>query len=229
MTPPPSPLLKNCPKEIQDDPLPFDECSTEVPDWRKAGERYQQLTVYLEAGGMELFDRGFLWRPGFGAVYRPTRILGLGAQINTVLEGWEVTELDAFAKLDLSLNIDHEAKHRATFSVFSGIHSVFGKMLPVAGAGPGQEVSGNRFLTGAEFAWDIRVFKLPPPVLEYNPVLEYITLSPFLAFYYTPEASLSLSADESRQVQVQDQVRILFGIRLGLEMFNVGNQPAPPP
>lgn len=226
---PPSPLLKNCPKEVQNDPLPFDECSTEVPDWRPAGERYQQLTVYLEAGGMEFFDRGMLLRPGFGGVYRPTRIFGIGAQFNTTMvinnffNDWDAKELNALAKLDLSLNIDHNAKHRATFSLLGGINHVLRNELPLTEGGLEQEVTGSRFLTGAEFAWDIRAFHFN------DPVMEFITLSPFLAFYYTPETRLSLSADESRQVQVQDQVRVFLGIRLGLEMFNVGNQPAPPP
>jgi len=209
---PPPISLENCPKEIRENPLPFDECSEKVDPWLEPVDRFHRLSFNLDFIFLPQTPGDHWFRLGSGVLFRPIQNLGIGAQVDLPLRTDKAPdELNAFGKLQWSFPLPCEGKcptlHSLTIGGLFGIKHLWSQNRETV-AGGVQPVSGTMFNAGPELAWDIRFVR-------------WMTLSPYAGITFTPASELS-HGTSGDAVDVLLGVDVIFGLRLGFDTFRVG-------
>ncbi len=213
MTPPPI-SLENCPPEIRANPLPFDECVAEQPRTDPALPpppprhvppqfRFRRLSLGHEASFRFLnhSEAEFQFRLGAFALFRPHRMFGIGAQMDTDF----VSEIGALGRLQGSFWLDRFGIHKLSVAPLFGVRHLFDQARPLESGGSAN-VQGSLFVTGLELAWDIQLIR-------------ELTLAPYVRTLISPPSEVRLVDAPETAVSISTHVEALAGLRLTYDLF----------
>ncbi len=203
MTPPLS--IQNCPPEIREHPLPFDQCSTPNPEWRPPEQRFARLSlaydlaIPIAGGGDKTVRQGVL------ALYRPFSQLGIGLQADTTFGDQSYF----LGRIQGSFNLQSFGRTRGTFAGLFGLSHIASQGRLVEDGSGRETVSGNLFAAGIETALDWRLFS-------------WASLSPYMRILYSPSGNATQDNPPHGSVALSPTVDFHTGMRLSFDLFSVG-------
>ena len=185
--------LNYCSKEIQERPLPYDQCSTPEPPWTPPGEHYRHLSFFADSDYN--FQAQNFKRLGLGILFRPfdkgtTGLWGFGAQWETNFDN----QWTALGRIQTSFNLQRYGRDRLTVAALGGLrHESDGK---------------NGGQVGLETSLEWRVLD--------KGLLHFTVNFPVVSARYTVGSSIADKASED------SLWTMLLGIRGSYDMFPSG-------
>jgi len=200
MTPPTT--LSNCPKEFQEHPLPYDDCSPPQPDFKKPEYRHRYFSLGHEINIPLYNPVDMSTRVGIYGIFRPHRNFGIGFSSDMDF----AEELTFFGRAQGEFWLDRYGINRLQVAPLFGFRYLFNPqnrpLQDSPTATPG--VTGMVPTGGLELAFQ-------------HTLLDVFSLGTFLRLLYSPTTELT-RADNNQTVTVQPHPELLLGLRFGFEL-----------
>jgi len=199
MTPPTA--LSTCPKEFQEHPLPYDDCSPPQPDFVKPEYRFRYFSLGHEINIPLYNPVDMSTRVGIYGLFRPHRFFGIGFSSDTDFS----EELTFFGKAQADIWLDRYGMNRLQLAPLFGVRHLFSQNRPIDnGSTATPAVTGDILSAGLEIGF------------QHN-LLDWLSVGGFTRFLYSPKADLS-RVDNQQTVTVKEHPELMFGLRFGFEL-----------
>ncbi len=201
MTPPRmSPDL--CPKEFQENPLPYDTCTAPQPGFIIPEYRFRRLSIGQELSFPLYNTANMTPRTGFMFLFRPHRNFGIGAQFDTEF----TDEISFLGRVQGSFWLDRFGVGRLNVAPLFGLRHLFEQERPLEGKSYTAPVTGTLLSTGLELGLDWQF-------------LRELSLGTYTRFQVSPPSEVHLAGSPETPANIPSHFEFLLGFRINVDLI----------